>query len=149
MLTGVLNRNEMNNRIDRITVGEDSIKNLGVVFADVNGLKRVNDEHGHISGDRLLKNAAEILQNVFSSDEVYRAGGDEFMIIAPDTSGEVLREKTDRLHQSDLGFAKTGFAVGWCFIEDSKDILNALHISDERMYEDKECFYRLNPELKR
>ena len=55
MLTGAMNRNEMNDRVDSIVKGEDHINNLGIVFADINGLKRVNDERGHIEGDRLLK----------------------------------------------------------------------------------------------
>ena len=149
MLTGVMNRNEMNNRIDRIAGGDDQIKDLGIVFADLNGLKRVNDDKGHISGDQLLQKAAEVLRELFPEGNIFRAGGDEFMILVPDTTEEYLKEKADRIHETRLGFGDACFAVGWCFIEDSKDILNALHISDERMYEDKERFYKEHPELKR
>ncbi|MBR5348875.1 MAG: GGDEF domain-containing protein [Lachnospiraceae bacterium] len=149
MLTGVMNRNEMNNRIDRIVSGEDQMRNLGIVFADLNGLKRVNDDKGHISGDQLLKQAAATLQEVFPEGSIFRAGGDEFMAIIPDTSEEKLIEKAETLRNSELGFGSACFAVGACFIEDSKDILKALHISDERMYADKERFYKEHPELKR
>ena len=149
MLTGVMNRNEMNNRIDRIVSGEDQIRNLGVVFADLNGLKRVNDDKGHISGDQLLKQAAGVLQSTFPEGSIFRAGGDEFMAIIPDTDEETLQRKADIVRNSELGFGSACFAVGTCFVESSKDILKALHISDERMYEDKERFYVEHPEMRR
>ena len=149
MLTGVLNRNEMNNRIDRISKGVDCVKNIGIVFADVNGLKIVNDDKGHVSGDRLLKNAADVLVKIFGHSDVYRAGGDEFMIIVPNTTEEEIEAKTLIVRESSLGFDHTSFAAGCCFARDSKEIFTALHLSDERMYEDKEQYYEKHPELRR
>ncbi len=149
MLTGVLNRNEMNNRIDRISKGTDRVKNIGIVFADVNGLKCINDAKGHISGDELLKNAANVLINVFGNYDIYRAGGDEFMIIVTDTTEAELEEKAARVRAGNLGFDRASFAVGCCFVKSSEEIFSALHISDERMYQDKEEYYRKHPELKR
>lgn len=56
MLTGVLDRNEMNNTVDNLRKNTDnSIKGLGIVFADLNGLKKVNDNGGHAAGDLLIK----------------------------------------------------------------------------------------------
>jgi diguanylate cyclase (GGDEF)-like protein len=56
MLTGVMNRNAMNNRITGIIEETENLAEpYGVVFADLNGLKRVNDEQGHAAGDLLLK----------------------------------------------------------------------------------------------
>ena len=149
MLTGVLNRNEMNNRIDRISKGVDRVKNLGIVFADVNGLKCINDDKGHISGDELLKNAAGVLIKVFGNIDIYRAGGDEFMIIVPNTTEAKLEAMAAEVRASSLGFDRASFAVGCCFVKDSKDIFTALHVSDERMYEDKEKYYDRHPELRR
>ena len=149
MLTGVLNRNEMNNRIDRIGKGIDRLKNIGIVFADVNGLKCVNDDKGHIAGDELLKNAANVLIKVFGNSDIYRAGGDEFMIIVPNTTEAELEEKAAEVRASSLGFERASFAVGCCFIRSSEEIFSALHISDERMYQDKGEYYRKHPELKR
>lgn len=149
MLTGVLNRNEMNNRIDRISKGVDRVKNIGIVFADVNGLKCINDDKGHISGDELLQNAAKVLIRVFGNEDIYRAGGDEFMIIVPDTTEAALEAKVNEVRASSLGFDKASFAVGGCFVENSGDIFKALHLSDERMYEDKERYYANHPELRR
>ena len=149
MLTGVLNRNEMNNRIDRISKGTDRVKDIGIVFADVNGLKCINDDKGHISGDELLKNAANVLIKVFGNSDIYRAGGDEFMIIVSNTTEAKLEAMAAEVRASSLGFDRASFAVGCCFVKDSKDIFSALHISDERMYVDKEKYYEQHPELKR
>ncbi len=58
-----------------------------VVFADLDGLKIINDGHGHHEGDRALKKAAEVLMAVFrDTDLVARLGGDEFAILALDCS---------------------------------------------------------------
>jgi diguanylate cyclase (GGDEF)-like protein len=55
----------MNARVDMHVSGEQKIPTpFGVVFADLNGLKQCNDENGHAAGDRLLKNAANFLQEV-------------------------------------------------------------------------------------
>ena len=149
MLTGVLNRNEMNGRIERIVSGEDHLRNLGIVFADINGLKRVNDEQGHFAGDRLLKHAAELLRDVFKRCDVYRAGGDEFMIIIPDTGDKELEQFCSELKSKELGFGPVGFATGYSCVNDSQDIRKAMHTADERMYLDKAAFYEKHPELKR
>ncbi len=74
MLTGVLNRNEMNNDVDRLVATNG--KPVGIVFADLNGLKSVNDREGHDAGDRLLRDAVCALREVFNDEEIYRAGGD-------------------------------------------------------------------------
>lgn len=55
LLTNVQNRNSMNNRISQFLNGEVTYKSLAVVFADLNGLKPVNDIQGHDAGDNLLK----------------------------------------------------------------------------------------------
>ena len=91
MLTGVMNRNEMNNFVDKLCKDSNpSNISVGVVFADLNGLKRVNDQYGHNTGDTLLKDAAKALEEVFDPSEIYRAGGDEFAIIVTGITEEEL-----------------------------------------------------------
>ena len=61
MLTGVQNRNEMNIYVEQLgSRPENENKPVGIVFADLNGLKVVNDEEGHFAGDDLLKTAAKV-----------------------------------------------------------------------------------------
>lgn len=150
MLTGVLNRNEMNNKIDNLRSNADSsLKGIGIVFADLNGLKRVNDNEGHAAGDLLLKNAAIILQNVFIGDEIFRAGGDEFMVFLSFTSEEDIIDKCNKVKVLSRHYKNVSFALGYSYQNDSSDITDALKLADERMYEDKDKYYAEHPEFKR
>ena len=150
MLTGVLNRNEMNNRVDTLRTGsEPALQGVGIVFADLNGLKRVNDNGGHAAGDLLLKNAAVVLQNVFVGNEIYRAGGDEFMVLLTYTTEEEIAAKCKKVKQIERNYPDVSFALGYSYSKDSSDITEALKLADERMYENKEKYYKEHPEFRR
>ncbi len=149
MLTGVYNRNEMNNRVDLLSEEGTAGKPIGVVFADLNGLKVVNDAEGHLAGDLLLKNAALLLQNIFIGNEVFRAGGDEFMVLIEDATPKVLEYQVERIKKHSEAYRNVSFAVGFCCEQDGKDIRKALKIADQRMYEDKKRYYEEHPERKR
>ncbi len=150
MLTGVYNRNEMNNRIDALRVpGTNTIYNFGIVFVDMNGLKRINDNEGHPAGDLLLKNGANVLQNSFRGHDVYRAGGDEFMVFVTETSEAEIKEMCEQAKKNAEKFDNLSFAMGFCFAENSNNIVDVLKTADERMYEDKEQYYQNHPDIKR
>jgi diguanylate cyclase (GGDEF)-like protein len=150
MLTGVLNRNEMNNKIDSLRNSDSNeIKGLGIVFADLNGLKRVNDKDGHAAGDLLLKNAAMVLENVFIGDQIFRAGGDEFMVLMTFTTEEVIKDKCTKAKKLSKKYGNVSFALGYSFQNDSSDITGALKLADQRMYEDKAKYYLEHPEFMR
>ena len=150
MLTGVLNRNAMNARIAALTEGTEKIPvGLGVIFADMNGLKYVNDHQGHNAGDLLLKNAAIILQNTFAGGEIYRAGGDEFMILLPGATEAEMLEKIGDVKKKAGMFENVSFAAGGCFLQPGMDLRDAMSEADARMYRDKGNFYRKYPELRR
>ena len=71
---------------------------LGLIMADVNGLKLVNDTYGHYWGDEMLKHAAEILKaSCRKEDVISRWGGDEFMILLPQTSEREVKEICERI----------------------------------------------------
>jgi diguanylate cyclase (GGDEF) domain len=150
MLTGVMNRNEMNNYVDKLSNGKDGASHsVGVIFADLNGLKRVNDDYGHSEGDTLLKNAAKALEEVFEVNEIFRAGGDEFTIIILDVTEEELNEKVDALREISKNYKYVSFAIGSCQETNSSKVRQALRLADERMYEDKRLYYEAHPEMKR
>ncbi len=87
-LTGLYNRRGF------LTFAEEEVRlacsgrrELLVVFADVDGLKAINDGYGHSEGDRALKKAAGVLLGVFrDTDLIARLGGDEFAVLALDCS---------------------------------------------------------------
>ena len=69
-----------------------------LLFGDVDGLKTINDSHGHPVGDLALKEVASIMKETFREvDIVARLGGDEFVILAPDASGESVDTLVERL----------------------------------------------------
>ena len=144
-LTSVRNRNEMNNRVDRIVAGNEPVPQ-GVLFADLNGLKRVNDEQGHAAGDKMLRAAASILQSVFHDGEVYRAGGDEFMILVNEISEDEVQDRVARVHFLSGKTENVRFSIGVCY--GKKDIRKAMRLADERMYAFKNGYYEAHPELK-
>jgi len=147
MLTGVFNRNAMNIRVDAISKDPGMAnRSIGLVFADLNGLKRINDKDGHEAGDILIRNASLALQKAFVGDEIYRAGGDEFLVFLPGTTQEIMDQKIERLRELSSGYDIL-FAVGGCFKEKCTDIRRALHEADEAMYADKRRFYEEHPEL--
>lgn len=149
MLTGVMNRNEMNNRVDTLRTGDSALRGLGIVFADLNGLKRVNDNEGHDAGDLLIKNAAMVLQNVFIGDQIFRAGGDEFMVLMTFTTEDVIKQKIDKAKKLSKKYGNVSFALGYSYQNDASDITGALKLADQKMYEDKAKYYLEHPEFMR
>ena len=150
LLTGVLNRNEMNNRVMQLSADDrPGRKNIGIVFADLNGLKQMNDNEGHSAGDKLIKTAAEILKSVFPANEIYRAGGDEFMVLLRDTDMDTLKSYEKEIKEKASQTDYVSFAVGLSIKDDSQKIYEAMKIADVNMYEDKKRFYEAHPERKR
>ena len=73
---------------------------LVVLYADLDGLKEINDSLGHLEGDRALVRTAEVLKEAFrSSDIIARLGGDEFVLLAGVGADESAESLTDRLQQ--------------------------------------------------
>ena len=150
LLTGVLNRNEMNNRVMQMNLDDrPGRQNIGIVFADLNGLKQMNDNEGHSAGDKLIKDAAKILKTVFFKKEIYRAGGDEFMVLLRDVTMEELKDYEKQIKELAEETDDVSFAIGLCVEEDSQKIYEAMKQADVNMYEDKKAFYDAHPERKR
>ncbi|MCR4735782.1 MAG: GGDEF domain-containing protein [Treponema sp.] len=149
-LTGVRNRNSMNARVDW-HVSKEAIVSapFGIIFADLNGLKQCNDSGGHEAGDELLKNAANILNKHFYNYEIYRSGGDEFVVILPGIEKLVFEEKVAELRQDCSSASSVSFAIGADWSSNPKDLRKCMHNADEAMYADKKEFYKEHPEKAR
>ena len=149
-LTQVSNRNAMNERVDGFTTGETALPtSMGVVFADLNGLKTVNDNDGHDAGDKLLSRAAALLKISFGDYEIYRAGGDEFVIFCPDITEEKLEQLISQLKSLTDSTDDVSLALGTAYCKGDYDIHTAMQNADEKMYQDKEEYYRRHPEKDR
>ena len=113
ILTGVLNRNCMNINVDELSLKlKLNPQPFSVAFCDLNGLKNINDIQGHGAGDRLLKEAALLLKEIFVDDQIYRAGGDEFTIISLHSTKEEFEAKIDTLRKRACNPDWLYFAIG-------------------------------------
>jgi diguanylate cyclase (GGDEF)-like protein/PAS domain S-box-containing protein len=147
-LTGLYNRRGF------LAVSEQSLGEIrlndkipAIVYADLDGLKEINDSLGHHEGDRALAKAAEILKDSFrSSDIVARIGGDEFVVLAAlgyDESAESLslrlQENFDTSNASKVRPYNLALSVGIAHFDDQQNysIEELMAEADRAMYEDK------------
>ena len=144
-LTNLLNRRALYNSVDNL-IRSDSNKQheLVVMFADLDFFKLINDTHGHATGDLVLQNVAEILtQSVRDVDIVSRYGGDEFVVIMPNTSISVAEIIAHRIQHSVIEWAETNeyqFSISLGIGEiprHGKDLDETLKAVDNALYHSK------------
>ena len=105
-LTGLYNRRSGEQRLgEEISRAQRHGRPLTVLMFDLNGLKSVNDTHGHAAGDELIKHFADRLARAIrGSDVAIRFGGDEFMVLLPECKPEEVHHILGRLHHLKLTF---------------------------------------------
>ena len=97
-LTDLLNRNGISKKITQIIEGTKKDKETAFVFVDLDDFKSVNDTYGHEKGDEVLRNVGALLNRSFrDSDFVVRWGGEEILIILPNTPEISVRPKLERV----------------------------------------------------
>ena len=138
-LTGLNNRFAMNRRFETLVN-----QPFGVISIDVNGLKTINDTEGHAEGDRLLCDAAKVMSGIFMKEDIYRTGGDEFLIFAVGISRERFWEKVELLRAAQD--SRLSFAMGSFWSDGTMDLSAVILKTDESMYADKRSFYASHPE---
>ena len=101
-LTGLANRHYLEYDINfLIATSNRTGSKLSMLMIDLDRFKLVNDTYGHLVGDKVLKQTAHILsESVRSSDRIYRWGGEEFVIIVPDTSNEQAKLLAEKICQN-------------------------------------------------
>lgn len=101
-LTGVYNRRGfMTLAESHLAIAVRKQRELLLVFADVDSLKRINDEFGHAAGDQVLRDAAAVLRGTYrSADIIARLGGDEFTAFPVEADRDSARTLVDRLQQN-------------------------------------------------
>ena len=156
-LTGLYNRNYFQKELAKEIRNAQRNSNIpfSIFVVDINGLKKINDCFGHQEGDRLIVMIANLLNETCrESDIITRSGGDEFVVLCPNTSCEkaeslLIRireyEKTSRIilkkAQQKSESIPIHVSVG---LACSTDIgaEKVLGLADERMYADKRKFYQ-------
>ena len=105
-LTGVFNRRYMQETLERelLKVSRKGLS-LGVIMLDVDDFKRFNDTYGHGAGDAILRELGSLLsRHVRGEDVVTRYGGDEFIIVVPEASRTVTRQRAELICQDAKKF---------------------------------------------
>jgi diguanylate cyclase (GGDEF)-like protein len=101
-LTGLLNRSALETRASELEQqSEVTGEPIAVIVADLDSFKRVNDLHGHASGDAVLKEVAYLVRKRLRAfDLAYRLGGDEFLILVPGAELDAAEALAESLHAS-------------------------------------------------
>jgi diguanylate cyclase (GGDEF)-like protein len=146
-LTQVYNRRHLDKILPRETSRADrSGATLSLMMIDLDDFKSVNTRFGHVMGDQVLRDVAGLLNKVFRrSDTVIRYGGDEFLIVMPDTNEEQAAHAVSRLHEEVAMWNQTnpgrgyslGLSCGTAAYRKGTEIRKVLEAADERMYAEK------------
>lgn len=111
---------------------------LCVAFIDIDDFKVINDTYGHVAGDEVLQSIATILEgNTRESDIVVRWGGDEFVIIFPDTDLECASLFAERLRgmiEGSTSCCQATISVGVLLVQHDIDVTQLLKMVDETLY---------------
>jgi two-component system cell cycle response regulator len=110
-LTGVHNRRYLDTHLDQLLQrAHETHKPLSIAFCDIDHFKKLNDTYGHAAGDEvLIEFTRRLTRNLRSFDLVARIGGEEFVVVMPDTPPERARRIAERLR---LKVEKEPFVVG-------------------------------------
>lgn len=136
-LTGLYNRNKFNH--DALFYQNGEKKKMGIVCLDINGLKIVNDMMGHLAGDDLICQTANYLRRFFHGN-VYRIGGDEFVVVEEKLGKEVLEELAFSLKKA-LEQEGIHISIGLSWRDSFCSFRELLEEADRHMYQDKKKFY--------
>ncbi|WP_215831505.1 sensor domain-containing diguanylate cyclase [Pelorhabdus rhamnosifermentans] len=148
VLTGLPNRRLVEDRLEKaIAQAKRSKQLLGVLFLDFDGMKPINDAHGHAAGDKFLKDMADkLVQYTRDGDTVARLGGDEFVVVLSELDRkEDANEISQRLiEQCQENFELDGdnfvvsVSIGVSFYpEHAKDGKTLIKYADRAMYQAK------------
>ena len=141
LLTNALNRNAFMDVLSQFRPGQYA--SAGIIYIDINGMKEINDFYGHHQGDKILITTVAKVFNLFKPDELFRIGGDEFVIITYDLTETDFYEKFNLLRnifceKTNLPFS---IATDSCWVKSPSDLNSLLQQADSAMYADKKKFY--------
>ena len=140
-LTGVYNRAFFEKESNKIDIKTN--KPISIIIADIDRLKTINDNRGHIYGDQAIKNTAKILEQSFrEEDKISRIGGDEFVILLSNTNEESVQTALNRINENvnkhnqehnDTLELSLGYSTGY----ENKTIEEIFEEADMNMYKNK------------
>ena len=139
-LTNLYNRNRYMNVLENYSQNKGQlIRNVGVIYMDLNELKKVNDEQGHEAGDSYIRRAAQQIVAVFP-EHTYRIGGDEFVVLYPEIEEKEFEYFSSQLQQN-MKKHHISISYGVVWKDNCMDLNKLLEEADKKMYEDKKSYY--------
>ncbi len=137
-LTGLRNRHSYSLKIAEL---EERVPDmLGVIYVDINGLKAVNDKHGHKKGDEYIGRMGSFLSEIYG-DCVFRIGGDEFVVICAGREcaafEQQLKQMMDCIEADEYPCA----AVGYSWRKSNCNVIEQVEAADHHMYQNKRTQY--------
>jgi two-component system, cell cycle response regulator len=145
-LTGLYNRRYLDAHLEStVARATASGKEVSILMLDLDHFKRINDTYGHLVGDQVLKDVAQRLSHgVREFDLAARIGGEEFVVVMPDSSDEVGIKVAERLRGSigatpvaipaPVGLISVTVSVGVAIVAPGETGVSALHRADEALY---------------
>lgn len=141
-LTGLYNRLYCEVEMERLQHSHQAP--ISVVAADVDGLKMVNDTSGHPCGDKLIQRAGLVLRKSFRNEDVVaRIGGDEFLILLPETDHPTAQlilkhiQKNIEQNNQETGGDRLSLSIGLATAKTPGLLMEAISEADTRMYAEK------------
>jgi diguanylate cyclase (GGDEF)-like protein len=151
-LTGIYNRRSGEQRLaQEISRAQRHGRPLTILLMDIDGLKQVNDTHGHAAGDTALKGFADRLQRAIrGSDLAVRLGGDEFMALLPECRVDEVHHVLARIEGFEFDCndqkIRLEFSRGWTDYKPGESAQELLHRADQELYADKRAGKHSNRE---
>ena len=146
-LTGLYNHLSIISKLEReVQRSERYGSPLSVIIFDIDNFKEINDTFGHLAGDAVLVEMAQMIRNgVRGIDSVGRYGGEEFLIVLPETDGKAAAVIADRLRQKveETLFSHNGKIIsvsisgGVASYRDGRDAGRLIGMADENLYKAK------------
>lgn len=143
-LTGLFNRRGFLAEAERLSaIARREHRSLAMLFVDIDGLKQINDDHGHHIGDAIIVDTARLLQRVFrTADALGRYGGDEFCVLAltngPKSADHLVQRLADAVseHRTAHRDIELQLTTGAVSIDDldAETVSDAIIRADRLMY---------------
>ena len=143
-LTGLYNRRYLDNEIERLN--NSRRYPISIIVGDLDNLKTVNDNYGHKLGDLYLKKAAEVFTKTLRKEDIItRTGGDEFVVLLPETDKETAEKICERIRDNCILLNENyelpeelSISLGFATVENNKIDINSIYEqADYNMYKNK------------
>lgn len=141
-LTSCLNRQAFEKR-KLMLEDRQQLYPIGVMYVDVNDLKKVNDRQGHDAGDIILVDLGKMLKAYWGSIDTYRVGGDEFIVLQMHVDPEKFMDQVTRFIRAYNTTHTIKSSIGCSFTEGSRDLDQTILEAEKNMRIEK-CKYHKN-----